>query len=78
MEIRFEDTGPGIPDEIISQIFDPFYTTKEPGMGTGLGLSVSYRIIETLGGTIRARSESGKGGATIIIDIPLIDGKNIG
>ncbi|MFC1883130.1 ATP-binding protein [Thermodesulfobacteriota bacterium] len=78
LEISFEDTGPGIPDEVIPQIFDPFYTTKEPGMGTGLGLSVSYRIIETLGGTIKAKSEPGKGGATIIIDIPLIEGKNTG
>ena len=70
LELRFEDTGPGIPEEEIGRIFDPFYTTKEPGRGTGLGLSVCYRIIEGLGGTIRAESTVGKG-TTIIIGIPL-------
>ncbi|MDY6879408.1 MAG: ATP-binding protein [Thermodesulfobacteriota bacterium] len=70
LELRFEDTGPGINKEDLSHIFDPFFTTKEPGKGTGLGLSVSYRIVEALGGALRADSAPGKG-ATIIIDIPL-------
>ncbi len=70
LELRFEDTGSGIPEEEIGHIFDPFYTTKEPGKGTGLGLSVCYRIIEGLRGTIRAESAVGKG-TTIIIDLPL-------
>ena len=69
IELRFADTGPGIPEKVKVHIFDPFYTTKEPGKGTGLGLSVSYRIIEGLGGTIRAESKLGKG-TTIVIDIP--------
>jgi signal transduction histidine kinase len=68
-ELKFADTGPGIPEKDMAHIFDPFYTTKEPGKGTGLGLSVCYRIIEGLGGTIRAESTPGKG-TTIIIDIP--------
>jgi signal transduction histidine kinase len=70
IEIIFADEGPGIPEQELAHIFDPFFTTKEPGKGTGLGLSVCYRIIEGLGGSIRAESEIGKG-TTIILDIPL-------
>jgi two-component system NtrC family sensor kinase len=70
IELRFTDTGPGISEQELGHIFDPFYTTKEPGKVTGLGLSVCYRIIEGLGGAIRAESAIGKG-TTIIIDIPL-------
>jgi len=70
IELRFMDNGPGIPEEELAHILDPFYTTKEPGKGTGLGLSVCYRIVEGLGGTIRAESFVGKG-TTVIIDLPL-------
>ena len=73
--LSFTDTGPGISEEKLIDIFDPFYTTKEPGRGTGLGLSVCYRIIEGLGGAIRAESTPEKG-ATIIVDIPLYEGKD--
>jgi signal transduction histidine kinase len=45
VEVQFEDDGPGVPDEIRSKIFDPFYTTKPPGEGTGLGLAISRNII---------------------------------
>jgi signal transduction histidine kinase len=69
IELRFVDNGPGIPEEERDHIFDPFYTTKEPGKGTGLGLAVCYRIVEGLGGTIRIESEIGKG-TTIIIQLP--------
>lgn len=68
--LKFSDTGPGISQEELGHIFDPFYTTKDPGKGTGLGLSVCYRIIEGLGGHIHAQSIPGKG-TTITIDIPL-------
>ncbi len=70
IELCFKDEGFGISEQDLVHIFDPFFTTKEPGKGTGLGLSVCYRIIEGLGGTIRAESTVGKG-TTIIIDIPL-------
>jgi len=55
--ISFIDNGPGIPVDKINDIFDPFYTTKEPGKGTGLGLYVSFMIVESLGGYIKASSE---------------------
>ncbi len=57
------DTGCGIPREELDKIFDPFYTTKEPGKGTGLGLAISLRIIESFGGTITVDSVEGKGAA---------------
>jgi len=70
LELRFIDNGPGIPEEELDHIFDPFYTTKEPGEGTGLGLSVCFRIIEGLDGTISAESSTGKG-TTIIVTLPI-------
>jgi two-component system NtrC family sensor kinase len=75
IELRFSDNGPGIPEKELLRIFDPFYTTKEPGKGTGLGLSVCYRIVEGLGGSIRAESKSGEG-MTIIVSLPVYDGKD--
>jgi signal transduction histidine kinase len=77
IQIWFSDTGPGIRAEELTRIFDPFYTTKEPGKGTGLGLSVCYRIVEGLGGTIRAESTLGKG-TSIIITLPMMNQKNDG
>jgi signal transduction histidine kinase len=70
LELRFEDNGSGISENELFQIFDPFYTTKEPGEGTGLGLSVCYRIVEGIGGSIRAESDVGKG-TTIILNLPI-------
>lgn len=54
VEIRVRDTGPGIPEELIERVFEPFVTTKEPGKGTGLGLAVSARLVDGMDGTIRA------------------------
>jgi len=70
IHIEFIDNGSGIPAKDLTRIFDPVYTTKEPGKGTGLGLSVSLRIIEDIGGDIRVKSEPGKG-TKIIVILPL-------
>lgn len=59
--VRFVDTGVGIPDAVLDQIFDPFFTTRSDQGGTGLGLAVSYGIVERHGGTISVESECGKG-----------------
>ena len=59
--IEFQDTGIGIPDEDLSRIFDPGFTTKGFGVGTGLGLSIVYQIIEKHKGKIEVESEFGKG-----------------
>jgi len=75
VHIHFTDNGPGIPNEDIHRIFDPFYTTKEPGKGTGLGLSVSLRIVEDMGGDIKVKSEQGKG-TTITVVLPLFSATN--
>jgi PAS domain S-box-containing protein len=56
-----EDTGPGIPEAMLPRIFDPFYTTKPTGVGTGLGLSVTRRLIEAHGGAIAATNCPGAG-----------------
>lgn len=64
--ISIEDSGKGIPQDIIDKIFDPFFTTKEVGEGTGLGLSISFGIIEKHQGHIKVLSEVGKGTKFII------------
>ena len=69
--VVISDTGIGIPQENLSRIFDPFFTTKDVGTGTGLGLSVSYGIIERLGGRIEVQSEINRG-TTFTITIPKI------
>lgn len=59
--VAVEDTGSGIPPEVMPKIFDPFFTTKEIGKGTGLGLSISYKIIQQHGGKISVASTPGAG-----------------
>ncbi|HEY2725930.1 MAG TPA: ATP-binding protein [Parafilimonas sp.] len=66
IEIRIEDNGNGIPQNVIDKIFQPFFTTKPTGEGTGLGLSLSYDIIKAHGGEIKVESKEGEGSAFII------------
>jgi signal transduction histidine kinase len=70
LKIMIADDGQGIAEEHLSTIFDPFYTTKDPGKGTGLGLSVSLTIIHQLGGSITADSTRGTG-TTMTVHLPL-------
>jgi len=70
VEVRVSDTGMGIPQENLSKIFDPFFTTKDPQRGTGLGLSVSYGIIQKHHGDIIVESEVGKG-TTFTVRLPV-------
>jgi len=70
VEIEFSDTGHGISEKDMIRIFDPFFTTKAPGKGVGLGLSITYGIIEKLGGTIKVTSEEGKG-TTFTVLVPV-------
>ena len=70
VEVAIRDTGCGIRDEDLNELFTPFFTTKEVGEGLGLGLSISYRIVTDLGGTIRARNLPG-GGAEFVVRLPL-------
>lgn len=67
--ISFSDTGSGIAEENLSKIFDPFFTTKPVGQGTGLGLSVSYRIVEKYHGEIEVKSKLNEG-TTFTITLP--------
>jgi signal transduction histidine kinase len=77
--VTIEDSGSGIPQDIIGKIFDPFFTTKKVGEGTGLGLSISYGIIEKHGGHIEVESKIGKGTKfTIRINMkPVIDRRTL-
>ncbi|MBN1226806.1 MAG: two-component sensor histidine kinase, partial [Deltaproteobacteria bacterium] len=61
VEITIADTGAGIAPKDLDKLFEPFFSTKEVGKGTGLGLAVSYGIVQRHGGTIRVQSEVGKG-----------------
>jgi two-component system NtrC family sensor kinase len=65
------DNGAGISPENIKKVFTPFFTTKPPGQGTGLGLSVCYGIVDSMGG--RMEVESGKGvGTTFVVYLPAV------
>jgi signal transduction histidine kinase len=70
IEIRIRDTGIGMSPEVCRRAFESFFTTKEIGKGTGLGLFISYNLVRELDGTIALESELGKG-TTVIIRIPL-------
>ncbi|MBE9559311.1 MAG: PAS domain-containing protein [Proteobacteria bacterium] len=70
--ISVEDNGPGIPTEILRNIFDPFYTTKDVGAGSGLGLSISHALLSKRGAFIKYDAEY-VDGARFIIGLPFID-----
>jgi signal transduction histidine kinase len=71
VEIKVSDNGIGIPQKIVDKIFQPFFTTKPTGQGTGLGLSLSYDIIKAHGGEIKVKTKEGDG-AEFMLQIPLI------
>ena len=70
VEVRFHDNGPGIPQDNLPHIFDPFYTTKPVGKGTGLGLAISYGIVERHEGRLTATNHP-EGGAEFTLAVPL-------
>jgi len=70
VRIEVKDDGPGIPPEHLPRIFNPFFTTKQPGDGRGLGLSVAHSIVTEHGGRIWAEKHP-EGGAVFIIDLPI-------
>ncbi|MEJ2727808.1 MAG: ATP-binding protein [Deltaproteobacteria bacterium] len=76
LKIMFIDNGPGIPEENIGNIFDPFYSTKEPGKGTGLGLSVSFMIVEGFGGRMTVSSDTGQG-TTMTLLLPMAESEAV-
>jgi two-component system NtrC family sensor kinase len=73
VDIAISDSGPGIAPENLERVFDPFFTTKGVGHGTGLGLSVSYGIVQSHNGDIAVASEPGAG-ATFTISLPAMKG----
>src|SRR5579859_540469 len=68
--VSFHDDGPGIPKEILSNIFDPFYTTKRPGRGTGLGLSICKSVLKEHNGSVEA-ANAADGGAVFTVTLPM-------
>ncbi|MEE9230409.1 MAG: ATP-binding protein [Acidobacteriota bacterium] len=70
VRVEIIDDGPGIPQEVLPRVLDPFFTTKAKGLATGLGLSICYGIVNEHGGRIDVQSQEGEG-ATFIIELPL-------
>jgi signal transduction histidine kinase len=68
--IAIEDNGPGIADNIKDKIFQPFFTTKPTGQGTGLGLSLSYDIVKAHGGVLSLHTKNGEG-TEFIVQLPI-------
>jgi signal transduction histidine kinase len=69
--IKVTDNGNGIPQKVLDKIFQPFFTTKPTGQGTGLGLSLSYDIIKAHGGELNVETKEGEG-AEFIIQLPIV------
>jgi two-component system NtrC family sensor kinase len=72
VQVIIKDNGPGIPPDVLKNIYEPFFTTKEAGKGTGLGLAITYGLVKKLGGDISVESRLGKGTA-FTIDLPIGD-----
>ena len=70
VEIKVKDNGKGIPLKVLDKIFQPFFTTKPTGQGTGLGLSLSYDIIKAHGGELKVETKE-REGSTFTIQLPL-------
>jgi len=70
VSIEFSDNGPGIKEP--AKVFDPFYTTRPVGQGTGLGLSMCYGIVQEHGGKIYCRNRQ-EGGATFLMELPAME-----
>ena len=70
LAVEFADSGPGLSDEALKKVFDPFFTTKKAGNGTGIGLAISYNIVERLGGTIEVRNGK-QGGCVFRVNLPV-------
>jgi two-component system C4-dicarboxylate transport sensor histidine kinase DctB len=69
VQVSVEDTGPGVPDDVMENVFDPFYSTKDIGEGMGLGLSITYGIVRRFGGVITVSNATG-GGAVFTLTLP--------
>jgi two-component system, NtrC family, sensor kinase len=70
VELSVKDNGTGIPEALRDKVFQPFFTTKPTGQGTGLGLSLSYDIVKAHGGSLSVRSDDH--GSTFVITLPNI------
>jgi signal transduction histidine kinase len=70
VELVFKDTGCGMTEDVLENIFEPFFTRSRTGKGTGLGLSISHRIITQHGGEIEAASDGPGKGSTFVVRLP--------
>jgi len=69
LEVKVKDNGNGVPPKVLDKIFQPFFTTKPTGQGTGLGLSLAYDIVKAHGGEIRVETKEGEG-SQFIVQLP--------